>query len=78
MEENKDKLFSGSIGKIVSVFYNDTANSVSFKIGQLVDFDNSGILILETETSRQTLIPRDKCIRIEIGGEPSLAKSRNR
>lgn len=76
MEENRDKLFSGSIGKIISVFYNDTANSVSFKVGKFLDFDSHSILLLENGNNQATLIPRRKCIRIEITGQ-ALEKARN-
>jgi hypothetical protein len=75
MEESRDKLFSGSIGKIIAVFYNDTANTVSFKIGKFLDFDSNSILMLENGNNQATLIPRRKCIRIEIGGE-AIAKAK--
>jgi hypothetical protein len=69
VEYRKDKLLSDSLGKIVSIFYNDTFESVSFKVGTFLDFDNSNLKILENSNSRPTLIPRDKCIRIEVAGE---------
>jgi len=75
LEESKDKLLSGSTGRIISVFYNDTANSVSFKTGKFLDFDSNSILMLENGNSQATLIPRKKCIRIEIGGE-AIAKAK--
>jgi len=79
MGANKDKMLAVNIGKTISVFYNDTANSVSFKKGELKDFDSYSLLLLENENSKATLIPREKCIRIEItGGEQSLARSRIR
>jgi len=70
---SRDKLLLESLGKTVSVFYNDTANSVSFKVGKFLDFDTFGLKILEEGKTKSTLIPRSKCIRIEIGGEKSLA-----
>jgi hypothetical protein len=47
MEETKDKLLSESLGKTVSVFYNDTMNSVSFKVGKFLDFDYANLKVLE-------------------------------
>ena len=75
LHEGRDKLLCASLGKTVSVFYNDTFNSVSFKTGRLIDFDLFSLKILEHETQEFCLIPRQKCIRIEIGGE-SLARIR--
>ncbi len=73
MEETKDKLLSESKGKTVSVFYNDTMNSVSFKKGKMLDFDFYNLKIIETNGTLPTLIPRNKCIRIELKGEEKLA-----
>ncbi|MBN2066894.1 MAG: hypothetical protein JW744_00315 [Candidatus Diapherotrites archaeon] len=70
-----DKLLAECLGAMVSVFYNDTFNSVSFKVGTFLDFDSNNLKILESGKMALTLIPRDKCIRIEIGGE-SLARAR--
>lgn len=67
MEGEKDRLLSGSIGKTVSVFYNDTFNSVSFKTGKLLDFDSFGLEIIENNKLNPTIIPITKCIRIEMG-----------
>jgi len=64
--DSKDKLLGESIGKEISVFYNDTFNSVSFKVGKFLDFDSFNLLILENGNNTPTLIPRDKCIRLEI------------
>jgi hypothetical protein len=73
---SKDKLLSESIGKTVSIFYNDTANSVSFKKGKFLDFDSFNIKILENNSDQPALIPRAKCIRIEIEPEKAEAKAR--
>ncbi len=72
MEERRDKLLSESIGKTISVFYNDTFNSVSIKTGKLLDFDEFVLKILEEEKEKPILIPRIKCIRIELGGEKNV------
>ncbi len=69
MGESKDKLLSESIGKTISVFYNDTAHSVSFKTGKFLDFDGSNVKLVENSSGNRVLIPREKCIRIEFGGE---------
>ncbi|MDP2974342.1 MAG: hypothetical protein Q8N60_04785 [Candidatus Diapherotrites archaeon] len=61
----EDKLLFEILGKQVSVFYNDTANTVSFKEGKLTDFDSFSLMVIENSNSRPTLIPRGKCIRIE-------------
>ncbi|MBN2066895.1 MAG: hypothetical protein JW744_00320 [Candidatus Diapherotrites archaeon] len=66
--ESKDKLLAESIGQIVSVFYNDTFSSVSFKVGTFLDFDSYSLKILENGNQTPTLIPRSKCIRLEIAG----------
>ena len=71
--EQRDKLFSESLGKTVSVFYNDTFNTVSFKKGKFLDFDSYYLKIIELGQKQATLIPRTKCIRIEIGGEALVA-----
>jgi len=73
MEEGRDRLLSESIGKTISVYYNDTFNSVSFKKGKFVDFDNFSLKLLEEGNEYMTLIPRSKCIRIELGGEKAHA-----
>ncbi len=67
MDKNEDKLLSESVGKTVSVYYNDTYNSVSFKTGKFLDFDTSSLKIREESKTESTLIPRNKCIRIELG-----------
>ena len=69
MEYRKDKLLSESLGKTISVYYNDTLASVSFKVGTFLDFDSSNLKILENSNNRPTIIPRDKCIRIEVAKE---------
>jgi len=69
MDHSKDRLLGESTGKTISVYYNDTLNSVSWKKGKFLDFDGFNILILEEGNENPTLIPRRKCIRIEIGGE---------
>ena len=66
MEEREDRLLAGSTGKTISVYYNDTYNSVSFKTGKFLDFDSNSLLVLEEGNQNATLIPRNKCIRIEI------------
>ncbi len=66
MEKERDKLLGNNTNKIVSVYYNDTYDSVSFKTGKFMDFDNNSILIMENKNQKATLIPRNKCIRIEI------------
>ena len=66
MDRDKDKLLSESIGKTISVYYNDTLNSVSFKLGKLIDFDRYSIKLLENSNGRLTIIPRSKYIRIEF------------
>ncbi len=68
MGVKRDKLLSESIGKIISIFYNDTFSSVSFKTGHLLEFDESVFKILEFGKEMPVLIPRTKCIRIELGG----------
>ena len=73
-----DSLLSESLGKTVSVYYNDTYNSVSFKTGKFLNFDSCTIKILENGNKNPTLIPRNKCIRIEIGGEKQYAKAPTR
>ena len=69
MEEREDRLLAGSTGKTISVYYNDTHNSVSFKTGRFLDFDSHSLLILENGNQSATLIPRRKCIRMEIREE---------
>ena len=59
MDKGKDKLFSESVGKTISVFYNDTLNTVSFKIGKFIDFDGYNIKLLEDSNGRPTIIPRN-------------------
>jgi ribosome maturation factor RimP len=60
-----DKLLKQSIGENVAVYYNDTHRSVSFKRGKLIDFDLNNLFISSGEEN--ILIPRGKCIRIELG-----------
>jgi len=66
MKKSKDRLLIESLGKIISIFYNDTYNSVSFKTGKFLDFDNYIVKILENQNQNPTMIPRSKCIRIEM------------
>jgi len=68
LEERGDRLLSESIGKTISVYYNDTYNSVSFKVGKFLDFDLFSLKIMENEKKIPLLLPRDKCIRVEIEG----------
>ena len=72
MKVKRDKLLSESIGKAISVFYNDTFNTVSFKTGKFLDFDEFVIKIIEDEKNTPVLIPRIKCIRIEFGGATNV------
>jgi len=76
MEQRGDRLLSSSIGRNISIFYNDTASSVSFKTGKFLDFDLYSLKILETGKKEPTLIPRKNCIRIEIFGEMNYAQTR--
>ena len=76
MEQGKDKLLSESLGKNISVYYNDTQNTVSFKIGKFLDFDSSNLKVQENGNSRPTIIPREKCIRIELERQLSYAKTK--
>jgi len=64
----EDRLLSESLGKTVSVFYNDTFSSVSLKTGIFLDFDDFSIKIRESEKMAPLLIPRQKCIRLEVEG----------
>ena len=57
-------LLKQSIGKQVKVFYNDTHNTVSFKQGVLTDFDPINLLLDCVDGT--ILLPRAKCIRIEL------------
>jgi hypothetical protein len=66
MEEREDRLLGGSIGRTISVYYNDTLDSVSFKTGKFLDFDRQSLLLMEEGNQNATIIPRRKCIRIEI------------
>jgi hypothetical protein len=69
----EDKLLFEILGKEISVFYNDTANTVSFKEGKFFDFDSFNLMVIENSNSRPTIIPRGKCIRIEqISTAPAL------
>ena len=68
MGVKRDKLLGESIGEIISIFYNDTFSSVSYKTGHLLEFDESVFKILEIGKEMPVLIPRTKCIRIELGG----------
>ena len=70
MGENKDKVLSESLGKTISIFYNDTINSVSFKIGKFLDFDRHNLKILEDRNGKAAIIPRKKCIRVEAKSQP--------
>ncbi len=78
MEEARDKLLHESIGKTVAVYYNDTLNSVSFKVGKFLDFDENSLLLLENGKEEPTLLPRGKCIRIEITGGISVAQAKSK
>ena len=64
--EREDRLLSESLGKTVSVFYNDTFSSVSLKTGRFVDFDEFSLLLQEEGKNSPLLIPRQKCIRLEV------------
>ncbi len=75
--EAEDRLLKEHLGKTISVFYNDTFNSVSFKVGKFLDYDPFNIKILEQDKENLTIIPRNKCIRIELGGE-TVAKASTR
>ena len=81
----EDKLLFEILGKEISVFYNDTANTVSFKEGKFFDFDSFSLMVIENSNSRPTIIPRGKCIRIEqsnseiaevAGNEPLVPKQK--
>lgn len=61
----EEKLLKEKLGKKVTIYYNDTPNSVSCKKGTLLDFDKSNLKIQEENKSRPTLLPRDKYIRME-------------
>ena len=74
MGERKDKLLGESTGKTISVYYNDTYNSVSLKIGKFLDFDEKNIKLLE-ECNGLVLIPKDKCIRIETREEKKVNRA---
>ncbi len=76
MEQRGDKLLSESIGKNISIFYNDTESTVSFKTGKFLDFDLFSLKILEQGRASPTIIPRRKCIRIEIVRELHYAETR--
>ena len=71
----KDKLIGESIGKWVSLYYNDTHTSVSFKEGTLLDFDEINFKIKDINTGESFLIPRIKCIRIQLERRVSYAKT---
>ena len=79
LESAGDKLLRESIGRTVAVYYNDTLNSVSFKVGKFLDFDENTLLVLENGKDETTLLPRSKCIRIEIvAGGVGIANAKNR
>ena len=78
MARTGDKLLRESIGKVVAVYYNDTFNSVSFKVGEFLDFDESNLLLLESGREEPTLLPRGKCIRIEINEAVSFAQTKTK
>ena len=69
MGETGDKLLSESKGKTIAVYYNDTHNSVSFKVGKFLDFDENNLKLLDSDKDEAVLLPRVKCIRIEINGK---------
>ncbi len=64
-----DRLLFESLGKIIAIYYNDTQDTVSFKVGKFQDFDSSNLKILENGNNKPTIIPRRKCIRMELGGK---------
>ena len=79
LESAGDKLLGESIGRAVAVYYNDTLNSVSFKVGKFLDFDENNLLILEDGKKETVLLPRAKCIRIEIlAGGAAIANAKTR
>ncbi len=71
--KKEDKLLFEILGKEISVFYNDTANTVSFKEGKFFDFDSFNLMVIENSNSRPTIIPRGKCIRIEQSSTAPVA-----
>lgn len=73
-----DRLLAESLDKIIAIYYNDTLNSVSFKVGTFLDFDQFNLKILENGNRTPTIIPRQKCIRIELGGKENVTYSRTR
>ena len=76
MDKQKDKLIGENIGKWVSLYYNDTFNSVSFKEGKLLDFDETNFKIEDPQLGETFLIPRRKCIRIQLERRLGYAKAR--
>ncbi len=77
-DAHTDRLLIESLGKIIAVYYNDTLNSVSFKEGKLLDFDTFNLKLLENSNGKSTIIPRAKCIRIELGGKENVANPRTK
>jgi len=71
-----DRLLAESIGKTISVYYNDTFYSVSLKTGKLLDFDDNNLLLQENGKSEPIMLPRARCVR--IGGAVSCAQERGR
>jgi len=71
----KDKLLSESIGREILLYYNDTYSSVSFKEGTFLDFDENNYKIEDRKTHETIIIPRQKCIRMQIMGNVSYAKA---
>jgi hypothetical protein len=72
LENRGDRILSESIGKTISVYYNDTFNTVSLKTGKLVDFDDFSLKILEEGSVSPLLISIEKCIRLEVNGVAQL------
>lgn len=77
MESGGDRLLKESIGKTIAVYYNDTFNSVSFKVGKFLDFDSSTLKIVEQGKEEPLLMPRGKCIRIEINRGVAVAQAKH-
>lgn len=50
--------------KIVTVYYNDTPNSVSKKIGKYLGRDEDFLFFLFPGEKEQTAIPKNKIVRV--------------
>jgi hypothetical protein len=57
-----DKLLNSCLNLTITIFWNDTSDSVATRKGKLVAFDDH---YLELNADKPTLIPRLKIIRIE-------------